>query len=491
VTSTAPPQNPPELPAAAKAANSGAESSWWLRPCGGREVLTLALPLVIQTAFWSVMWFVDRMFLLWYSPDAMAASLPAGMFHWTMICLPSGIASFVNTFVAQYYGAGRHRRIGVAVNQGIWFGWATVPLFLLAIPLSPWLFAGGSYSREIEQMEIVYFQSLAWGAGAVVISNAQSSFYTGRGLTGIVMVVNLVSCCIDILLNYAMIFGKLGSPELGIAGAGWSTSIGEWCTVLIFWVLMRRRADREQFGLDDNHFDWPLFRRLLKFGFPAGLPQLVESAAFSVLIMYVSAIGLVAGAATTLAFNVNAVAFVPMIGVSIAVSTLVGQKLGENQPELAARATWTGLVMGLAYTGLFAVLYVAAPDWFLVAHAARSDPQAFAPIRDATVVLLRFVALYCLFDSMQIVFVGALKGAGDTRFILINATLISIAALLVGRTLQDACEWKETGFALYGWWWVMTGWIFALGISYLLRFEQGRWKSIRVIEPELPDAQSV
>src|SRR5438093_1190587 len=98
---------------------TAAESTgWWSRPCGGREVLAIALPLVVQTAFWSIMWFIDRMYLMWYSRDAMAASLPAGMFFWTMICFPQGIASFVNTFVAQYYGAGRHERIGPAVKQG-------------------------------------------------------------------------------------------------------------------------------------------------------------------------------------------------------------------------------------------------------------------------------------------------------------------------------------------------------------------------------------
>ena len=78
--------------------------TWWSRPCGGREVLAIALPLVVSTMFWSIQWFVDRMFLMWHSSaelPEMAAALPAGMAHWTLICLPGGIASFVNTFVAQ------------------------------------------------------------------------------------------------------------------------------------------------------------------------------------------------------------------------------------------------------------------------------------------------------------------------------------------------------------------------------------------------------
>src|SRR5262245_65248994 len=144
-------------------------TGWWSRPCGGREVLAVALPLVVQTCFWSIMWFIDRLFLTWYSKEATAAALPGGMYHWTMVCLPLGIASYANTFVAQYYGAGRRRRVGNAVQQAIWFGWLTVPLFLLAIPLAPWLFRGTSENSSIVQQQVIYFQVLALGAGASVI----------------------------------------------------------------------------------------------------------------------------------------------------------------------------------------------------------------------------------------------------------------------------------------------------------------------------------
>jgi len=474
-----------EAAAAGRAAGSAEPTGWWSRPCGGREVLAIALPLVVQTCFWSIMWFVDRLYLTWYSPHATAAALPGGMFHWVLICMPMGIAAYVNTFVAQYYGAGRHRRIGLAFNQGIWFGWAMVPLFLLAIPLAPWLFSFFSYEPQVKPLVQVYFQVLAVGAGAVVISSAQSSFYTGRGLTGIVMLVNCIGTLLDISLEYLFIFGAFGFPSLGIAGAAWTTVISNWSTVLMFWLLMRRPAERAAFGLDDHHFDWEIFRRLLRFGVPSGLPQLVEAGAFTLLTNAVASISLVAGAATSLAFTINAVAFVPMIGLNIAVSTLVGQKLGENRPDLAARAAWTAMLLGTAYTVMFGVLYVGIPGFFLGAHTAFANDPTFPEVRATTIVLLRFVALYCLFDSMQIVFVGALRGAGDTRFILINTSIISIVFLSLGYGLEHQLGWKESGYALYGWWWVLTGWIFALGVTYVLRFEQGRWMTMRVIEPDL------
>jgi multidrug resistance protein, MATE family len=465
-------------------------TGWWSRPCGGREVLAVALPLIVQTCFWSLMWFIDRLFLTWYSREATHAALPAGMYHWTMICLPMGVASYANTFVAQYYGAGRRERIGNAVHQGIWLGWLSVPLFLLAIPLAPWLFRGTSDNSSIVQQEVIYFQVLALGAGAMVIAGAQSCFYTGRGLTGIVMLVNCIGTLLDISLEYTFIFGAFGFPRLGIAGAGLTTAISNWATVLMFWLLMRRPKERAEYGLDDNHFDWELMRRLIRFGLPSGLPQLIEGAAFTMLTVAIARVSDIAGAATSIAFTINAVAFVPMIGINITVSTLVGQKLGENRPDLAARAVWTAMVLGMAYTGLFAVLYVAIPDSFLVLHTAFAG-EDFSAVRETTIVLLRFVALYCFFDATQIVLIGALRGAGDTRFILLASSLISIVGVTIGRWCERAFDWTERGIGLWGWWWVLTGWIFVLGIVYMLRFLGGKWKSMRVIEPELPEAEEV
>jgi MATE family multidrug resistance protein len=88
-------------------------ANWWKRPCGGRDVLTLAVPLVISTCFWTVMIFTDRMFLSWYSTAAIAAALPAGLLHFTAICFPFGVVTYVSTFVAQYHGAGCKERVGL------------------------------------------------------------------------------------------------------------------------------------------------------------------------------------------------------------------------------------------------------------------------------------------------------------------------------------------------------------------------------------------
>src|SRR5690606_9038430 len=134
----------------------------------------------------------------------------------------------------------------------------------------------------------------------------------------------------------------------------------------------------------------------------------------------ITGLGTQALAASTMAFNLNVLVFVPMVGLGIAVSTLVGQQLGENQPDLAARATRVAVAFTAIYTLTFATAYVTVPELLLSAYAAEADPAEFKQLQATAVVLLRFVALYCVFDGLQFMIVSALKGAGDTAFVLLS-----------------------------------------------------------------------
>ncbi len=454
--------------------------NWWTRPCGGREVLALALPLVISTASLSVMYFVDRMFLLWHSAEAMGAAMAAALLHFSLLCFAVGVASYVNTFVAQYEGAGRHERIGLAVWQGVRVGILAVPLFLLTIPLAPGVFRLIGHDPQVACLEVIYFQVLAFSAGGAVISAALSAFYTGRGATRVVMVVDSFAAGLNVVLDYAWIFGHWGFPALGIEGAAWATVVSQWVKALIYWRLIMRPKHRQKYQLvAGRRFDAALMRRLWRYGGPNGLQMLVEVSAFTMFLLLVGRLGPDAMAASTLALNVNSLAWVPLLGMGIAVTTIVGQQLGRDRPRLAARATWTAFALAQAYLSVMAVLYMFAPDLFLVGHASGTAPEQFARLRDTTVVLLRFVAVYSLFDAMNITFVSAIKGAGDTRFVL--------AMTVIMAPLPVLAAWA--GVALRGWgliwcWVVITTWICALGLIYLARFLQGHWRHMRVIEPD-------
>jgi multidrug resistance protein, MATE family len=457
------------------------EGTWWSRPCGVRDVVTLALPLVISTISWTVMNFVDRMFLAWHSLTAMAASMPAGMLFFSLVCFPMGLLSFVNTFVAQYHGAGRPERIGVAVGQALRLAIYMVPLFLLAIPVAPYLFYLAGHEPLLAGLETIYFQILMFGAGALVISTAQSTFFTGRGETRAVMVVDVTAAVVNIVLDYFWIFGIAGFPAMGIEGAAWATVASQWLRVGHYWLLIETPRNRFAYGLvRGRSYDPILLRRILRFGIPSGFQFAVEVAGITLFIMLIGRLGSDAMVATTLAFNVNSVAFVPIFGLGIAVATMVGQQLGQDRPDLAARATWTSYWIAMVYTGAMAVLYWGTPDLFLVGHAAGMAEGDFQRLREITVVLLRFVAMYALFDATALIFMSAIKGAGDTRFIMIltamTAPLPIVFSLLGVHGFGGGLLWC---------WTVFTAWLCMMGTIYLLRFLQGRWRKMRVIEPEL------
>ncbi|MCA9210548.1 MAG: MATE family efflux transporter [Planctomycetales bacterium] len=455
------------------------QTSWWTRPCGGRDVLRVALPLVISTGFFSLMLFVDRLFLFWHSKQAMAAAMPAGMLHWTMVCFPIGVATYANTFVAQYHGAKRPERIGATIGQAAWLGVLVTPLFLLAIPLAPWLFHAAGEEPIVRHYEIVYFRILTLGSGAAVISGAVSTFFTGRGETRIVMLTDVSATLINAVLDYALIFGKFGLPELGMAGAAWATVASHWFKLVIYWWLIHRGENATIYQLRaGRRLDWPLIWRMVRYGAPSGLQMLVEGSAFTLVLMKMRGLGTDAMTATTVALSINSVAFIPLVGLSIAVSTLVGQRIAQGQPELAARTTWSALTLGLFYTGAFGVLYLIVPDVLLAGYAMGGDPVEYAQVRAVTIVLLRFGAAFCLFDAIQMVFVGAIKGAGDTWYVLIATIVVSCAGVIVGWIGSAA------GGGLYWWWTVITLWTWAQATAYAIRFLQGRWRTMRVIEYE-------
>lgn len=453
-------------------------SQWWRRPAGGRAVVQLALPLILSTASWTVMHFVDRVFLTWYSTEAIAAVMPAGLLHFTLVCLPLGIASYAGTFVAQYHGAGRPERIGAVAWQGIWIGIFSVPVFLLLIPVSPWMFAQFGHPASMARLESDYFQALAYGGGATVIAAAQAAFFTGLGRTRVVMVADMVVAVVNMVLDYILIFGIAGLPAFGVSGAGWATAAAQICKVVLLATVMAWREFRVPYALAGRPgIDWPLLGRLMRFGGPSGIQMMGELVAFTAFTFLVGRLGELELAATTIAFSVNSIAFAPMFGLGIAVSTIVGQQIGAGRPDLAARATWTSICLGVLYTGFMAVLYWGLPDLFLVAYSA-GGAEDFEQMRRICYLLLKFVAAYCVLDMMQVVFSSAIKGAGDTRFVLVITLLVAPFPVVVGWLGLHRWGW---GLGMF--WGVITAWITLMALIYFVRFYLGAWRKMSVLEP--------
>ncbi|MBT4501619.1 MAG: MATE family efflux transporter [Gemmatimonadetes bacterium] len=451
----------------------------WSAEGGYREFLRLALPLILSTASWSVQHFIDRVFLTWHSTAALAAALPAGMASFTFLSLFMGIVGYANTFVAQYIGARRPERVGPAVWQGIYLALVSGLLALIPAAFATPLFDLIGHDAVIRQEETEYFRILCYGTGPQVLSTAASCFFSGRGQTWVVLAVNVVAISVNILLDYGLIFGHWGLPAMGIAGAAWATNIGLMIAALSFLGLFLRRQYREEFAtLRGWRFDPKLFRRLLRFGGPNGLNFMLDIMAFSLFILVVGKLGPIPLAATNLAFNVNSLAFMPLIGCGIAISTMVGQRLGRDAPAEAEYCTWTGSHIAFAYMGTMVLGYVFLPEFFLSPFDLRAQDADFIEARDTAIILLRFVAIYCLFDAFYMVFTAALKGAGDTRFIMWVSVTMAWAIMVI----PSFVALTYFGAGLFVLWGFICAFIIIMGMVFFFRFRAGKWKSMRVIE---------
>ena len=454
--------------------------TWWTRPCGGREVLRVAAPLVVSSLSWTIMAFFDRMFLNWVSGAAMDASFTSSVAWFAFLALPLGICAYANTFVAQYDGAGRQDRIGLVMWQANWIAAGLGTLSLVLIPLAPAIFAFARHSAETSAHELEYFQIICLCGPGLLVSEASKSFYSGRGQTWVVMIVDAAIAIFELVLNYIWIFGYWGFPAMGLAGAAWSTVVGTCIKAIVYVALPLQRQHRERFAtMTGMRFDAELMRRILYFGWPSGFQILLDVTGFTVFIFMLGGLGDVAKQATSLAFSVSSLAFMPIYGLHIAVSILVGERLGENRDDLAARATTTTLQMSWLYMAVISLLYALVPDMFLVGffrEGLTSSAEQLA-VRQLTATLLLFVAGYNLLDATQMIYIGALKGAGDTRFLL-RVSLV-LAVLLASFSYLSVEVWKLN---VYGCWTLIVFWCLIAAVTYFVRFRQGKWREMRVIE---------
>src|SRR5262249_18409751 len=193
--------------------------------------------------------------------------------------------------------------------------------------------------------------------------------YTGRGLTLVVMAVNAAAAGVNVVFDYLWIFGHAGFPAMHIAGAAWATNLALAFKASVFLVLVLGREARERYARGRGcRGNAELATRLLRFGGPAGLQLFCEVLGFTVFMLYVGRLGETELAASNLTFNVAAFAFMPVFGLGIATTTLVGQRLGENRDDLAARATASACVIAVSYMAFISLFYLLTPDLLLFCY---------------------------------------------------------------------------------------------------------------------------
>lgn len=445
---------------------------------GYGEFLRLAIPLILTTSSWSIQHFVDRMFLSWYSAASVASAMSAGALNFTFLSFFIGIVTYTSTFVAQYYGANIYNKIGEIIWQGIYLSLIGSVVIVSLILFSDNVFNIIGHVDEIKKNEVIYFNILCSGALPMLLSGCLSSFYSGIGKTWTIMWVNIVVTIVNIVFDYLLIFGKLFFPELGIAGAAIATVFSSVVNLFIYIIMIFRRDNEQYKMLSGYKFKLLLFVRLIKFGFPAGLQFFLDMAGFSLFLLFIGKIGVIELAATSIAFNVSTLVFMPMIGSGIAVSIMVGQYLGSNKSHFAEKSVYSGFTIAFMYMFTVSACYFFFPEIFINPFIKNEMVGDYKVIKDLAIILLKFVAVYSLFDTFNIMFSAALKGAGDTKYIM-TVIIILTTFILVLPAYFTVYYFKGNIFIL---WSIFSIYITFLGLSFYMRFYIGKWKAMRVIE---------
>jgi MATE family multidrug resistance protein len=442
-------------------------------------MIVLAGPLILTMSSHMLMQFVDTFLLSRFSTDSMAASMPAGMASWLIISLFHGTAGYTSTLAAHYAGAERADRVALAVWQGIYF--AIISGFfvgLCAFGAGP-LFSFVGHEKTVQELEKTYFAILCAGAFFSIAGSALSGFFASIHRTSVILIAQIAGAIVNFLLDMALIFGLAGFPRMGLAGAAVATVIGQAAILVVMTLFFfAPPLGKKYHTWRARAFDYDIFMRLVRFGFPGGVRMSVEMIGWTSFLFFIGRIGVVEMATTTIAWRINGIAIFPVVGLSIAAGILVGNAQGRRDPAESIRVTKMGLILSEAWMAFAALAFVLFPRHLLMFFydSRVMDEHFLGEYIGFGTVLLRFVALYCLVDSFNYIMMGTLQSAGDTGWTLI-VSIISFGGFVAVLAIADALH---AGFYMY--WIICTAFVFVLALVWLGRFFSGKWKYIEVIE---------
>ena len=450
-----------------------------------RRLVAIAVPMVLSQASETIMRFVDRLFLSWLGKVHIAASMSGGLSAFVFSALFAGMVGYTNALVAQYWGAGHRERCVQSVAQGIYLSILLVPALLALIPVVEHLFILAGHTEQQIELEYTYFRIMMLGAVFLLLRQTLAGFFLGIGKTRVVMAANVIGMMVNVPLNYVLIFGKLGVPALGIAGAAIATVVGSGVIFLILLVSYLAHPMFREFGTRAGiRPRKDLMLRLLRYGSPVGVELFLNVFAFNVFVQLMHSMGEDVAAAVTITFNYDMVAFIPMIGLGVAVTAMVGQQMGAGRPEGAHRATMLALRVGYAYAAVMMALFVFGAPVLVRVFAGGMGPED-EPLLLLAETMVRLAAVYTLADITQLVFSGALRGAGDTRAVMLISVLTHWLAAIGAVVLI-----RVVGIPPVGMWLYFIGFVMALGVTIFLRYHYGAWRKLSVIDKTVVEQET-
>lgn len=407
-----------------------------------RPMLALAGPVVLAEVGWMTMGVVDTMMVGRVSPEAIGGVGVGSVLFFTTAIFGMGLLLGLDTLVSQSFGAGQLEECHRWLLHGVYLCLSLLPLLVLLnvllVPLLPyWGLHPGVLSEAVP-----YLKALLWGLLPLLLYACFRRYLQAMNQVKPILFAMISANLVNAFANWVLIFGHLGAPAMGAEGAGWATSISRFYMMAVLLVAMYLHDRCQPRGLRSASWrpESSRLRRLVFLGLPAALQITLEVGVFAAATTLAGKLAPIALAAHQIALNVASLTFMVPLGIASAGAVRVGQAIGRRDPEAAGRAGWTALSLGVGFMGLAGLTFLLLPRAIL--RFFTTDERVIST--GATLLLV--AALFQLFDGVQVVTTGILRGTGDTRSPMVS-NLIGhwIVGLPVGYILCFVLGWGVFG----------------------------------------------
>jgi multidrug resistance protein, MATE family len=447
-------------------------------------LLRLAGPLIAAQLAHVLMVFTDTVMMGWLGPAQLAAgALGAASYNLVSIfCV--GVMAAVGNLVAIRHGAGDAQGVRSMTQAGICL--AVILALLAAVLLwqaTPWLRLAGQQEANIVGA-MSFLQTLMFALPGYLLFMALRGFTCALGRPGPVLVISIGGALANFILNYALIKGLFGLPQIGLAGIGLVTALVMNSMALLLALYIRWQPFYQPWPLLCGLLSTPLaaLRENLRLGLPIGGTYVVESSLFFIAALCMGALGSTELAAHQIALQAVSVVFMLPVGLSYAASLRIGQHYGAQRWHAARQTGRLALGLGALCMLGFALLFWLAPHWVIGLFLDDSN-KANLPVIELAVSLLAIAAWFELFDGLQTIAMGAVRGLKDAKTTFLVGLMCywgigAPAAWLLAFTF---------GWGAQGVWWGLAIGLATAAFGLTLSFE---WKTTRLLLPELASTPS-
>lgn len=448
-----------------------------------REMTRLAAPIVLTQLSWVAMMTTDIAMIGRLGADALAGASLSLMIFFLAYVACYGVTMATAGLAAQAFGARRPRTVRRVIRQGLWITiLLTVPMLFLLPHTSDLLAVLGQPEAALGHAAD-YMSTLMWALPAAIAFAVLRNFVSALNRPIVALWVMLGGVPINAALDYGLIFGKLGMPELGLIGAGIATAavnIGMFLTLLFIAVTQRpfaRYTILKRFWRPD----WYQFRQIFRIGVPIAWMMLLEAGFFIGAVFVAGQFGTAVIAAHMIAMQLPHITFMVPMGLAQAATVRVGQAVGRRDPVQAYRAAWTAIAVTTVFMSAMSVIILAVPEHFASLFLDHDRADSAAVLVLATTFLL-YAAFFQMADGIQAVAAGALRGLNDTAVpMLLAAFSYWGVGLAVGLYLAYMAGMEGAGL----WLGFVCGLVCAAILLTTRLYRQARTRYIPALAPEV------